>query len=190
MSDKLVLILTSSINDETSYNGFPTSVNGNIESSPAIGDLDGDGDFEVIFGTTLGLKVFDIKSDAGQRESWKIHRGNNSRSGYIAMVLANVSGNDNITPDDFFVSPNYPNPFNPNTQVDIHLPESDFLMVNIFDATGRQINTLINEQLNPGVYNLKWNGNDSNGNGMPTGVYFIQVRSGKHINTQKMILIK
>ena len=61
---------------------------------------------------------------------------------------------------------------------------------NIFDATGRQINTLINEQISPGFYNLKWNGNDSNGNGMPTGVYFIQVRSGKHIDTQKMILIK
>jgi len=101
-----------------------------------------------------------------------------------------VSNNDDILPDEFFVSANYPNPFNPKTQLDIHLSYRDNLIVTIFDATGRVINTLINKKLNPGIYNLEWNGDDSNGHGMPTGVYFIQVRSGNHVNTQKMILIK
>ena len=55
--------------DGTPFNNFPTSLGGNIESSPAIGDLDNDGDYELVFGTTVGLKVLDIKSEKGDRLS-------------------------------------------------------------------------------------------------------------------------
>ena len=51
------------------HNNFPASLGGNVESSPAIGDIDGDGDFEIVFGTTNGLKVLDIKEDMGERVS-------------------------------------------------------------------------------------------------------------------------
>ena len=48
----------------------------------------------------------------------------------------------------------------------------------------------MDKQLDAGHYTVRWNGLDSKGFGMPTGVYFIQVRSGIKMNTQKMILIK
>ena len=66
---------------------FPFNVAGNVESSPAIGDLDNDGDFELIFGTTMGLQVLDIKSEAGNVSSWKLHRGNNYRNGYLVSGI-------------------------------------------------------------------------------------------------------
>ena len=176
--------------DATLFNNFPTNLSGNIESSPAIGDFDNDGDYEIIFGTTQGLEVFDIKSEKGDRLSWKLHRGNLDRTGSLAMTLVTVDHEEDIIPKEFYVSPNYPNPFNPSTSLDIQTSERNDLNVRIFDATGRLVNTLINKELDAGHYTVKWNGLDAMGQGMPTGVYFIQVRSGVEISTQKMILIK
>jgi hypothetical protein len=176
--------------DATLFNGFPTNLSGNIESSPAIGDLDGDGDYEIAFGTTSGLQVFDIKTDKGNRHSWKLHRGNLERSGLYDITLTAIDPKNDIIPDKFYVSPNYPNPFNPSTQIDIYTVQKSDLTVNIFDATGRLVNTLIDENLEAGSYSIKWQGKDRKGHSMPTGVYFIQVESGVEISTQKMVLIK
>ena len=97
---------------------------------------------------------------------------------------------EDIIPKEFYVSPNYPNPFNPSTTIDIQTSEKNDLNVRIFDATGRLVNTLMDKQLDAGRYTVRWNGLNTMGQGMPTGVYFIQVRSGVEISTQKMILIK
>lgn len=176
--------------DATSFNNFPTNLSGNIESSPAIGDLDNDNDYEIIFGTTQGLQVLDIKTEKGSRESWKLHRGNLNRSGLFSLTLVAVDNLDNNIPENFFVSPNYPNPFNPSTKIDIATVVSDHLIVSIYDASGRLLDTIIDENLEAGYYSLKWHGKDKKGQSMPTGVYFIQVRSGEKISNQKMVLIK
>ena len=176
--------------DATLYNNFPTSLGGDVESSPAIGDIDGDGDFELVFGTTGGLKVIDIKEDMGERVSWKLHRGNLERTGSLGMTLVSNDSEEGLTPSEFYVSANYPNPFNPSTMIDIETVEAGDLMVSVFDAKGRMVNNLVNSYLEAGRYSVKWNGMDSGGASMPTGVYFIRVQSGLDMHTQKMILIK
>ena len=176
--------------DATLYNNFPASLGGDIESSPAIGDIDGDGDFELVFGTTGGLKVIDIKEDMGERVSWKLHRGNLERTGSLGMTLVSNDYEEGLTPSEFYVSANYPNPFNPSTMIDIETVEAGDLMVSVFDAKGRMVNNLVNSYLEAGRYSLKWNGMDASGASMPTGVYFIRVQSGLDMHTQKMILMK
>jgi flagellar hook assembly protein FlgD len=64
------------------------------------------------------------------------------------------------------------------------------LNVSVFDAKGRLVNTLINKNKAPGFYSLKWDGRNLNGRYVPTGVYFIQVKSGENIDTRKVALIK
>ena len=176
--------------DATLYNNFPASLGGNVESSPAIGDIDGDGDFELVFGTTQGLKVIDIKEDMGERVSWKLHRGNLERTGSLGMTLVSNDSEEGLTPSKFYVSANYPNPFNPSTMTDIETVEAGDLMVSVFDAKGRMVNNLVNRYLEAGRYSVKWNGKDASGRSMPTGVYFIKVQSGLDMHTQKMILMK
>ena len=176
--------------DATPYNNFPASLGGNVESSPAIGDIDGDGDFEIVFGTTNGLKVLDIKEDMGERVSWKLHRGNLERTGSLGMTLVSNDLEEDLTPSEFYVSANYPNPFNPSTMIDIETVEASDLTVSVFDAKGRMVNNLVNSYLEAGRYSVKWNGMDASGMSMPTGVYFIRVQSGVNMHTQKMILIK
>ena len=176
--------------DATLYNNFPASLGGNVESSPAIGDMDGDGDFEIVFGTTNGLRVIDIKEEMGERVSWKLHRGNLERTGSLGMTLVSNDSEESLIPSEFYVSANYPNPFNPSTMIDIETVEASDLMVSVFDAKGRMVNNLVNSYLEAGRYSVKWNGMDASGASMPTGVYFIRVQSGVDMHTQKMILIK
>jgi len=177
--------------DGSNFTSFPTSVAGNIESTPAVGDLDNDGDYEIVIGTTQGLQVFDIKSNKGEMFSWKLHRGNETRTGYFDnLTLASLDDGASVTPTEFLVSPNYPNPFNPVTHVDIALPESGKLIVSIFDLSGRLINTLIDDNLEAGSYSVTWHGNNQMGQFMPTGIYFMKIISGANMKTQKLALIK
>ncbi len=176
--------------DGSIFNNFPYTVAGNIETTPAIGKLDADDDYEIVFGTTSGLEVIDIKSASGPRSSWKLHRGNMARTGLYDGTLTSIESKDHVLPDKFIVSQNYPNPFNPSTTIDIHLPESNNLIVSIYDITGRLINTLVNDKLEAGLYSVEWNGKDQAGRLVPTGVYIMKVFSGHNVSTQKLAFMK
>ena len=176
--------------DGTLFNNFPSTVAGNIESTPAIGRLDNDDDYEIVFGTTSGLQVIDIKVEMGERFSWKMHRGNLERTGFYDMSLTAIESKDNVLPQEFTVSQNYPNPFNPSTTVDIHLPESNNLIVSIYDISGRLISTLVNDNLEAGSYSVQWHGKNDTGRLIPTGVYFLRVNYGEQIRTQKVAFVK
>ena len=66
---------------------FPFSVIANIESTPALGDIDNDGNYELAVATTMGLKVIDIKTEYGEALSWETYRGNHARSGSLGATL-------------------------------------------------------------------------------------------------------
>ena len=88
---------------------------------------------------------------------------------------------------------NYPNPFNPETTVKYNLPADQSVYpvkVKIYDALGRLISTLKNEQQNTGLHTVKWNGKNSPGQNMPSGIYFCVVEAGQFRAAQKMLLVR
>ena len=86
---------------------------------------------------------------------------------------------------------NYPNPFNPETTIRFQIPKSAFVSLKIFDVTGREIRTLVNETKSEGLYTVKWDGRNINGAMVGSGIYFYKlVLDGKQISTKKMVLIK
>jgi photosystem II stability/assembly factor-like uncharacterized protein len=91
----------------------------------------------------------------------------------------------NEIPTSYFLSNNFPNPFNPSTKIRYSIPQSAKVQIKIFDMLGNEIETLINEEKSVGTYELNWNAID-----LPSGVYFYQLKTGKFIETKKMILIK
>ena len=91
----------------------------------------------------------------------------------------------NTIPEDFYLYPNYPNPFNPSTRISYSIPEYSKIIVKIFDILGNEIETLVNEEKPSGSYDLTWNAT-----GLPSGVYFYQLRAGGYVKTKKMILIR
>lgn len=88
-------------------------------------------------------------------------------------------------PKSYSLSQNYPNPFNPTTKIKFELPKAGFVKIITYDAVGREINTLVNENLQAGIYET-----DIDASSLPSGVYFYKIEAGDFVNTKKMILIK
>jgi PKD repeat protein len=102
-------------------------------------------------------------------------------------------------PSEFKLFQNYPNPFNPVTKIRFDLPSgfpstegrptgargNDRVVLKIFDILGKEIATLVNEQLQPGTYEVEWNATRC-----PSGVYFYRLTTGNFIETKKMLMIK
>jgi photosystem II stability/assembly factor-like uncharacterized protein len=88
-------------------------------------------------------------------------------------------------PSEFSLSQNYPNPFNPSTKIRFELPKSSFTKLAVFDITGKEIETLVSENMHTGTYEYEWNAVN-----MPSGVYFYKLEADGFTETRKMILIK
>ncbi len=101
---------------------------------------------------------------------------------------ASVSGiNDasNNSPASFSLSQNFPNPFNPETNINYSISERSKVSIKIFNILGKEISTLVNENKDPGNYNIKINMDDQ-----PSGIYFYRIQAGDFSQTRKMILLK
>lgn len=105
--------------------------------------------------------------------------------------LVGVNNNDPGTPSSFLLEQNYPNPFNPETIINYSVPELSKVSLTIYDALGKEINTLINTSQIAGQYKINWNGKDYIGNNVPSGVYFYNLNAGNSFNqTKKMLLVR
>jgi predicted CXXCH cytochrome family protein len=96
----------------------------------------------------------------------------------------------NEVPVNFKLSQNYPNPFNPSTKIGFTVPNSEFVSIKIFDITGREIFTLVGQNMTPGNYVVNWEGVDNRGESVTSGVYFYRMNSGNYVETKKMMLVR
>jgi len=85
---------------------------------------------------------------------------------------------------------NYPNPFNPNTTISFSIPQESNVEISIYNIKGQKIKSLINKKYEQGVHKAVWDGKDSSGKEVGTGVYFYKLDSGKSVQTKKMILLR
>lgn len=103
-----------------------------------------------------------------------------------------VTGINDITssvPKDFQLSQNFPNPFNPSTQIQFSIKENSFVTLKVFDILGKEIATLVNKELGVGVYNYKFNTSNANGE-LTSGIYLYKLTAGNFTETKKMILLR
>jgi len=89
---------------------------------------------------------------------------------------------------------NYPNPFNPSTNIRFSVPllsqggvsrRDGVVSITIYNSLGKEIGLLVNEQLNPGSYEVTWNASD-----YASGIYFYVLKAGSFSESKKMLLIK
>ena len=85
---------------------------------------------------------------------------------------------------------NYPNPFNPITTISFELSQKGKTLVEIFNAKGQKVKTLLNEELDAGVHKIIWRGLDKQNNKVASGVYFYKVSVNNKENINKMIMLK
>jgi hypothetical protein len=88
-------------------------------------------------------------------------------------------------PDRFSLYQNYPNPFNPNTNIKFQIAKNGYAVLRVFDIRGREVTTLVNEQLNPGTYEVEWDASKYS-----SGVYLYRMTAGEYSATKRMLLMK
>lgn len=88
------------------------------------------------------------------------------------------------------LSGNYPNPFNPVTQIKYSIKEQGLVKLEIYDIRGRKVKELVNETRAAGNHSETWLGRDEKGNSVGSGIYFYKLRVGRYTSTKKMLLMK
>lgn len=103
----------------------------------------------------------------------------------VPSQVIGISHNGNTVPDKYSLNQNYPNPFNPSTKIAFDIPKNSFTKLIVFDALGREIKTLVSENLSAGSYSVSWDAGN-----VSSGLYFYKIISGDFTETRKMILIR
>lgn len=101
------------------------------------------------------------------------------------IVVIGITQISTEVPKEFSLSQNYPNPFNPTTKFKVQISKLRDVKIVVFDITGRELETLVNEQLKPGTYEVDWNGSKYS-----SGVYFYKLITDDFAQTKKMVIVK
>ncbi len=126
--------------------------------------------------------AFLIRDDGGERPALNWLRA------YVdtANVQFSVSNEiEETLPGEFKLDNNYPNPFNPSTSISYQIPAAADVKINVYDITGRLVQSLVNARQSAGSYTINFNAS-----ALSTGVYFYELRAGSFRDVKKMTLIK
>lgn len=104
---------------------------------------------------------------------------------YGNYLSTSVERSSNELPVHFSLGQNYPNPFNPSTTISFNLSSRSFVFVKVFDLFGREVATVVSEELPAGTYARQWNAA-----GLASGVYFYRLQAGSFSETKKLTLLR
>jgi photosystem II stability/assembly factor-like uncharacterized protein len=127
----------------------------------------------------VNVNVFQLLNDTlGFAVGRKVYR-------YGKDSIVNVENISTFAPSRFELKQNYPNPFNPVTNVEFQIVNSGSVKLKIFDMLGKEVETLVNQNLNAGSYKVQWDAAR-----YTSGMYFYKLETENFSDTKKMILLK
>lgn len=113
-----------------------------------------------------------------------------SCSSSLSGAPIDIQSNKSDIPEKFEITQNYPNPFNPTTTFSYSIPTGSNVTIEILNVLGQRVRTLLNEYKSAGVYQINWDGDNSNGRKVSSGIYFYRFQTGDISETKKMLLFK
>ncbi|MCP4566315.1 MAG: T9SS type A sorting domain-containing protein [FCB group bacterium] len=193
---------------------------GSVPTVAIPADLDGDGDLDIAvshYGTSVvgvlqnngnGTFTYPVTFPAGEG-CWSVCAadidGDNdidlASAGYKSWDVSvfingqnsHTTADDNdfvLLPNNYSISQNHPNPFNPATTIDFTLPKQSYVTIEVFNLLGERIRTLLNESKSAGQHAIVWNGTDENNQSVASGIYLYRIMAEDFIQARQMILMK
>jgi len=142
-------------------------------------------------------KVAGVTVDMRIQHEYTIDNPRQAPSGRFAIyygdreaVDAALQGETSPRPNSFRLYQNFPNPFNPTTTIAFDIPSPGFVSLEIFDVTGRRVSEVAAGYYQTGSYRVEWNGRDSRGNMVASGIYFYRLKANGLTETKKLLLLK
>ena len=160
---------------------FQTNVTFGI-SSPAIAD---DG---TIYFCSDDNKLYALASESKglAKSSWPKYMANNKNNGLVNGTITDINvENLHLLALDYKLYNNYPNPFNPQTNIEFDVKEKTTVKLRVYNVVGQLVTTLTDNMLEAGHYKYQFNGNN-----LASGIYFYKIEMGKYVSIKKMMLLK
>jgi len=172
--------------------GFPLTLDGPVRATPMICDVDKDLDVDIVYGGwDLAFHVWDLPyAYSVATTPWPTYHGNISRTGLYSPAEPSEV---NQTPISMLkLMPNMPNPFNPSTLISFDIPTGyrGNASLNIYDLLGRQVKTLLDEEVDGGRFAISWCGDNNSGTNVASGVYIYRLETENSIASRSMTLIR
>ena len=164
-----------------------------LENNSLVFDVDGDNHDELILthrggnGTFLSIISLDPKTAGDVSSGVDVTIEFEDKFVFVGIDDGSLGSQ---LPKTLALRQNYPNPFNPITNIIYDVPASASVSLRIYDMLGRNVITLVNEQQNAGTYNVEWNGKNSSGIQVTSGIYFYRLEAGQSATTKKMLLLR
>ena len=113
----------------------------------------------------------------------------------ICMPVATLDpngaeGGKPLVPYTFDLGQNYPNPFNPSTLIKFSVEHKTMVNISVFNILGQKVYTLVDDEVDAGVYEERWEGIDDNGDQVASGIYFYKMYTSDYVETRKMVLMR
>jgi hypothetical protein len=169
--------------------GWPITLYGEVDATPFVGDVDGDGLFEIVAKALDGqVHMYDVGATYSSSDVEWGQYGHDSHN-----TFRYDSGAGAFAPSPtgtLSLSQNVPNPFNPVTTIRYNVDRAGVASLKVYDVTGRMVRSLVDRRHDPGEYEVVWDGRNQAGVELATGVYFCRFKIGEYVDTMKMLLIK
>jgi hypothetical protein len=186
--------------DGTVISGFPFVAAAEICGSAAIADLDLDGSNDIIaYSGDRNIYVLDLANapTSVQARAWTMFRLNPAGTGWLGQPASGVGvpNTDGALPGPVLWQ-NRPNPVAPFTAITFEVPSGEArtrIALRLFDATGRLVRELMNEEVASGAHTVTWDGRNGHGDLVPAGVYFYQATfegASKQELSRKLVVVR
>lgn len=106
-------------------------------------------------------------------------------SGKINVSAPTAVNEKGSVPGSYYLKQNFPNPFNPSTNIEFSIPQAGFTELIIYNSIGSKVSRIVAKYLEGGVYTVEWNAAN-----LSSGIYFYRLNSGKFTDTKKLLLLK
>jgi len=116
--------------------------------------------------------------------------GESEPSNTVTVEVGANATDDNVNSIKMDLVGNYPNPFNPETNISFNLDKMTDVNLSIYNLKGQKVRTLVDGRQNQGLHTIVWTGDDNSGKAVTSGIYLYKLKAGSYTKTKKMILMK